>query len=214
MPRVDCFAVQRLYLKKFWLLIFFFDIFLGGWGVWGGGWLSGCSSARKKGVVSPMDYGHLMMKLSAERLIWKQADLPRDWNGYISVLSVVDSDQIWNRLTWIVTMVWSPHTLGFIDTTTQAISSALGLLLLLFLFIYIYFLDAFCTSFWIRPFDHPESIIRTSCEVISLLVFGRLVRKPICQPLLGVWCPCRISTCPALTTPKADHYDYIGELGG
>lgn len=87
----------------------------------------------------PMDYGHLMIKLSAEGLVWKQPDLAlcMDWNGYISLLCAVDSDQIWNRLTWILTMLWSPNALLDLHYYNR---SARG------------FMDAYCTSFWIRPF--------------------------------------------------------------
>lgn len=77
--------------------------------------VGGCSPCVEERSRFPMDYAYLVLKLSAERLIRTRADLPLCvmWNGYISVLSAFDSDQIWKRLTWIVTMFWSAHTLGF-----------------------------------------------------------------------------------------------------
>lgn len=122
----------------------------------------------------PMDYAHLMMKLSAERLIWKRTDLPLcvDWNGYISLLSVCDSDHISNRLTRIAAMFWSPRTLGctLIHITTLYPLELYGCILHFFL------------NTPIPLPDHPESIIRSSCEVISLLVLAASWREPISQP--------------------------------
>lgn len=113
---------------------------------------------------------------------------------------LVDNDRIPNRLTWIVTMFWSPQTLGF--TFQHYIRwNIYGCILHFFL----------NTPIPLR--DHPKSIIWSSFEVISLFWHpgegNRLV-----SPCSVFWYRCRISTCPALTTPTADDYDYSSELGG
>lgn len=70
--------------------------------------------------------------------------------------------------------------------------------------IIIYPLDAFCTSsVWIRPI--PPAVYSPD------LWWGCC---SFCQPCSVFIYRCRISTCPALTTPTADDYDYNGELGG
>lgn len=65
-------------------------------------------------------------------------------------------------------------------------------------------------------FSGPLVEVRKARLFFVLFLFLFFFWKHIRQPsLLRCLIPrCRISTCPALTTPKADDYDYIGELGG
>lgn len=126
-----------------------------------------------------------MMKLHAERLIWRQADFPLcvDWNGSIiwqwSPLESPDLDcnnVVISPLHLPLPRQLFQHTLGFIRTG---------------------FMDALCTSFWIRPFshtDHPESIIRGSCKTHT--------REPICQPWSVFGYRCKDFDMPCAGDPK------------